>query len=253
VTTPRELLLERLRWPEVGTALESGYTTVLVPCGAVEQHGPHLPLLVDAEHATSLALEVARRLGNALVAPTIRVGCSDHHLAFPGTISVRVGTFAAVHEDYCRSLARHGFKRICCFSCHGGNFGPLRELEPVLDAAVRPGCRVFAFTDLMAFLHVWRDVADAYGVGERVGGHADVAESSVAMLLMPELVRPDLATEGFLSHLDPATIDRLFRDGFRSASASGIIGDARGMLPAIGADCFDRTAALLAADFEARM
>ena len=94
------LFLERMRWPQVRAAIESGTTTVVVPCGAVEQHGPHLPLFVDAEHGTKLGEEVARRLGRALVAPTIRVGCSDHHMSFAGTISLRQGTFTAVCRDY---------------------------------------------------------------------------------------------------------------------------------------------------------
>ena len=58
----RELFLERLRWPEIGDALRNGYTTAIVPCGAVEQHGPHLPLFMDTEHGTLLGAEVARRL-----------------------------------------------------------------------------------------------------------------------------------------------------------------------------------------------
>ena len=73
--TNQNLLLEELTWPEVGQAIEGGFTTVLVAVGAVEQHGPHLPLLVDAARGDRLALEVARRLGQSLVAPTIRVGC----------------------------------------------------------------------------------------------------------------------------------------------------------------------------------
>ena len=85
----QNLLLEELTSPEVKRALQDGYATVVVAVGAVEQHGPHLPLLVDAVRGDRLALEVARRLGDALVAPTIRVGCSEHHMAFPGTLSIR--------------------------------------------------------------------------------------------------------------------------------------------------------------------
>ena len=69
----QNLLLEELTSPEVMKALQEGYTTVIVAVGAVEQHGPHLPLLVDAARGDRLAFEIARRLGKALVAPTIRV------------------------------------------------------------------------------------------------------------------------------------------------------------------------------------
>ena len=96
----QNLLLEELTSPEVKRALQDGYTTVVVAVGAVEQHGPHLPLLVDAVRGDRLALEVAHRLGDALVAPTIRVGCSEHHMAFPGTLSIRQQTLEALCTDY---------------------------------------------------------------------------------------------------------------------------------------------------------
>ena len=113
------MLLEKMTFGEIQTAIAEGRHDVVVPCGAVEQHGRHLPLDVDAVHADRLALEVAERLGTALVAPTIRVGVSPHHMAFPGTISLRPETFEAVYSDYCRSLAAHGFRTILCFSGHG--------------------------------------------------------------------------------------------------------------------------------------
>ncbi|HSG48903.1 MAG TPA: creatininase family protein, partial [Longimicrobiales bacterium] len=68
------VLLEEMTWPEVQAALDAGRKTVVFAVGATEQHGPHLPLLVDAVRGDRLAVEVARRLGDALVAPTIRVG-----------------------------------------------------------------------------------------------------------------------------------------------------------------------------------
>ena len=66
------MLLETMTYEEVQAALADGRCDVIVPCGAVEQHGPHLPLDVDAVHADRLAVELAQRLGTALVAPTIR-------------------------------------------------------------------------------------------------------------------------------------------------------------------------------------
>jgi len=178
VTAP--VLLERMTYQEIRTALAEGRRDVVVPCGAVEQHGRHLPLDVDAVHAERLGVEVAQRLGTALVAPTIRVGVSPHHMAFPGTISLRPETFEAVYADYCRSLAAHGFRTILCFSGHGGNFAPLAEMETRLDDAVGAGCRVIVFSDLPGLIDVWRlAVADAGGDPGSAGGHADVAESSV--------------------------------------------------------------------------
>lgn len=134
------LLMDGMTSPDVRAAIDAGSTTVVVACGAVEQHGPHLPLLMDAGHGAELAVQVARRLGNALVAPTIRVGCSDHHMAFAGTISLRRRTFQALCMDYATSLARHGFTEICFVPTHGGNFAPLAEILPEPTSPKRRSC-----------------------------------------------------------------------------------------------------------------
>lgn len=240
----RTLFLEEMSWPDVEAALEAGRTTVVVAAGAVEQHGPHLPLLVDAARGDRLAVEVAERLGDALVAPTIRVGCSEHHMGFAGTVSLRRHTLEAVCLDYCVSLARHGFRRICFVPSHGGNFGPLAEMLEDLRAAVAPGCRVDAYTDLIGFMELWqsavREVAPEL-LG-RVGGHADLAETSEMLCIRPDLVRRDRAAEGHLQAFDEALQERIFRDGFRAVTPNGILGDARGATEEIGEACIARAA-----------
>lgn len=238
------ILLEEMTWPDVRVAVESGRTTVVVAVGAVEQHGPHLPLLVDAVRGDRLAVEVARRLGDALVAPTIRIGCSEHHMAFPGTISVRRNTLEAVCLDYAVSLARHGFTRVCFVPSHGGNFGPLADMLDDLRAAVAPSCRVDAYTDLIGFMELWqaavRDLAP--DLVERVGGHADLAETSEMLCIRPDLVREGNAEIGHMQAFDEKLRDRIFRDGFRSVTPNGILGDARGATRAIGEACIARAA-----------
>lgn len=237
------LLLEEMTWPEVAEALEAGCTTVVVAVGAVEQHGPHLPLLVDAARGDRLALEVARRLGDALVAPTIRVGCSEHHMSFPGTISLRRETLEGVCVDYCTSLARHGFRRVCFVPSHGGNFGPLRHMLPELREAVAPDCAVDAYTDLAGFLDVWiRAVEEEAGLGARVGGHADIAESSEMLVIRPELVRRERAGPGYRGPFDAALYDRMFRDGLHAVAPNGILGVPEGMSEAIGLRCIELAA-----------
>jgi creatinine amidohydrolase/Fe(II)-dependent formamide hydrolase-like protein len=99
---------------------------VVVPFGAVEQHGAHLPLDTDAVLADRLGPLLAERL-DGLCAPTMRIGCSQHHLAFPGTLSLRRETLQRAVHDLIDSLARHGFRRIVLFATHGGNEGPLQD------------------------------------------------------------------------------------------------------------------------------
>lgn len=247
MSSKTNLLMEEMTWPEVGEALEAGRTSVVVAVGAVEQHGPHLPLLVDAVRGDYLAVAVAERLGNALVAPTIRVGCSEHHMGFPGTLSFRRTTLEAVCLDYCVSLSRHGFRRILLVPSHGGNFEPLRDMLDDLNRAVAPDCEVRAYTDLRGFLDLWiRTVEETCGLGSRVGGHADIAESSEMLVIRPDLVKREAAEEGYTGGTDGPLLDRIFRDGFRSVTPNGILGDAVGMSEEVGARCLEAVADAIA-------
>ena len=246
-----EIVLEHMHWPDVRAALDAGKTTAVFACGAVEQHGPHLPLFTDAEHGTRLAEGVARRLGNALVAPTIRIGCSEHHMAFPGTISLRADTLEAICHDYCVSLAHHGFTRLCIIPSHGGNFAPLAAMRERLQAAAGEGTRVLIYTDLGPVIAVWkRVVEEVSGLGARVGGHADIAESSVMLALHPTLVRQEAAVAGCLEPPTPAFMQRVFKEGFHTVSPTGIIGDARGLSAKIGTRCIEELETVLVEYFQ---
>ena len=246
--------MEEMTSAEIEAALAEGRRDVVVPCGAVEQHGRHLPLDVDAVHAERLGQEVAARLGTALVAPTIRVGVSPHHMAFSGTISLRPETFEAVCSDNCRSLAAHGFSNILCFSAHGGNFAPLAEMEHRLNHLVGPEARVIVFSDLHGLIDVWRSaVADAGGDPGHVGGHADVAESSVYGYLRPGAVRTGQLVRGYTGPVDDAVLQRLFTGGIEALSDTGVLGDPHGLSDAIGELCVQRVADLIASHFTERM
>lgn len=244
------LRLELMTTEEVANAVDGGMRTIILPCGAVEQHGPHLSLSVDADHADHLGLLLARRMGNALVAPTLRVGCSSHHLAFPGTISLRDETFGMICRDYCTSLAQHGFDHILIFSAHVGNCPPLAGMLPTLRAAVPASCRVSAYTDARAWLETWRDaVAEAGGEPLKVGGHADIAETSVMLDIHPERVRPHDYAAGKPGLLSQADLELMWREGLRAVSANGILGDPHGATAAIGRHCIERIVALLVEGF----
>ena len=107
------LELDKLTWPEVEAELKDGRDTVVVAFGATEQHGLHMPLATDALIGDELARAVADRI-DAFVAPTVRVGCSSHHLDFPGTLSLEDETFHAIVRDLVSSLARGGFGALSC-------------------------------------------------------------------------------------------------------------------------------------------
>ncbi len=102
---------------------------VIVPVGSTEQHGPHLPVMVDYRLATEVARRGAVKLAAAghpvLVTPTVWTGFAEHHMELGGTITLDYAAFYGVIRGIVRSLARDGFRRICVLNGHGGNIAPL--------------------------------------------------------------------------------------------------------------------------------
>jgi creatinine amidohydrolase len=214
--------LDRMAWPEVKAELDAGRDTVVVAFGATEQHGPHLPLATDALIGDHLAALIADRL-DAFVAPTVRLGCSEHHLEFPGTLSLSESTFHDVVADIVRSLARGGFRRIVMLPTHGGNFRPLaaalEKLGPV------EGVEIHALTDLGALFAIAHAGEQEHGVALGEGGlHAGEWETSMMLSVHPELVRLDRREAGYTGDMESA-IGAIFGAGVKSVAANGVIGD----------------------------
>ncbi|MCX6432555.1 MAG: creatininase family protein [Actinobacteria bacterium] len=228
VTTDTETLrLQDLTWPEIRAFIDAGFKSIVIPSGAIEQHGPHLALGTDTYHAIILADNVAKLLGETLVAPPVNVGCSDHHLEFAG-------------------LEMHGFETVLLLSGHGGNYPALIDLLPRLQAEF-PKLQILAFTDLKAFIDIWAAVAQEHiEAGDRVGGHADVAESSVMLAIRPDLVRLDAVEEGPTTVLDAEMMKRIWDHGIKAVSPNGVLGNPVGLSVPIGIQCVDEVAELMA-------
>ena len=119
--------MEDMNWPDIQKAIDDGYKTVVIGVGSTEQHGPHLPTKTDTLIGDMLAFRFAMEWGKALQAKTIPVGCSEHHLAFPGTVSLKAPTLKAIITDYTESLAKHGFKTIVYLTSHTSIITPKYE------------------------------------------------------------------------------------------------------------------------------
>ncbi|WP_193045616.1 creatininase family protein [Mycolicibacterium baixiangningiae] len=243
-STRHEVRVEFMTSAEIAAAVEGGARTAVLPLAAIEQHGPHLPLSMDADHADELAVRVARKLGGTLVLPTIRVGYSPHHLAFPGTLSLRASTLEAVCEDYAAHLADSGFRRLVMFSGHIGNYPVMREFEGRLAAKLAP-LSLIIFPGSEAILGAWRDAAESSGLRANVGGHADIAETSIMLALHPDRVRTDRLTPGYQSDTDDAFLDRVITEGLKTFSPNGILGNPIGADTAIGKACLESVTDLI--------
>jgi len=226
-------LLAELTWPELERALAAGRRSALIPLGAVEQHGPHLPFATDAWIAEALAARFCVRVPEAVALPVLAPGCSPEHMAHPGTLELSPATLEAVLRDLLRSLARHGFERAFLFSAHGGNVAPLRAMLPRLRRAAR-GLALDAFVDLEGLtvrLHAF--AADRGVAPEAAGHHAGELETSILAALRPEAVRSGLAAPGLAAPTRGA--QRLFRPSLRANAPDGVVGDPTAATAARGA------------------
>jgi creatinine amidohydrolase len=120
--------LEDLNWMDVEKYLHHEDRLMLV-FGATEQHG-YLSLLTDVKVPLALADSASQATG-VLVAPPLNFGVSPYFLAYPGTLSLRVGTFIAAAEDIVRSAYGVGFRRILILNGHGGNSPARNHLHQV--------------------------------------------------------------------------------------------------------------------------
>jgi mycofactocin precursor peptide peptidase len=195
------LLLEDLTWTEV--APDKPHSTLLVPVGSTEQHGPHLPYSTDTDIAVALAVSAAADQDDVFVAPAIPYGSSGEHQAFPGTLSIGRQAVEHLLVELARSAA-HTFKRCIFVSTHGGNEQPVAR---AVSRLLREEHRVVAWCP--------RWEGDA---------HAGHIETSVMLALCPERVEFSRAVPGNkvpIGELMPF----LRRRGIRDASPTGILGD----------------------------
>ena len=196
--------LADLKWVQVEGAAR---LVLLVPLGSLEQHGPHLPLDTDTRIAVAVAQGAASSRDGVAVAPPVAFGASGEHAGFPGTLSIGTDALTQLLIELGRDASRD-WDRMLLVNAHGGN-------RAAVDAALArlrfEGRRSRAF-------HATVAAGDA---------HAGRTETALLLHLDPDIVRMDLAEPGTLAPLG-ALMDRLRRDGVRSVSPNGVLGDPRG-------------------------
>ncbi|MCO8246443.1 MULTISPECIES: creatininase family protein [unclassified Haladaptatus] len=175
-----------MTWEDAETAIPDADFVVL-PTGSVEQHSLHLPVTVDTLRAESLSREIVEAAPDHDLSmvrlPTLPYGYSEHHMNYPGTVTLSGDTYQRVVVEIGESMANHGAERLLVLNCHGGNRAPLTLAADRIqrDHGVKT-----------SFVH-WTDFARDR-LKERFGeewGHAGDHETSAIELFYPDLVRTE--------------------------------------------------------------
>lgn len=123
-----QFLWEQLRAPELEKLAEEG-AIVMIPMGAIEQHGAHLPVSTDTILAQWISQRAAKEMSDkgipVIIAPSFVIANSIHHMHFPGSLSLTPRTFMEVLEEQCVAIAAQGFRKIAIVNGHGGNTAPI--------------------------------------------------------------------------------------------------------------------------------
>jgi creatinine amidohydrolase len=228
--------LDRLTSPQLDACSRS--IPLLLPTGATEQHGPHLPLATDRMIAEHFSAAAERILGEGvIVLPTVGVGCSDHHMEFVGTLTLRHETFLAQVVEYAESGFAHGFETLVILNAHGGNQGIGRVAMEQLGSRHPQKLVIFASWWQLAT----EELLGISQTGPGGVGHAGELETSLMLAIAPELVEFDQAPERQNEPAYPWDTADLLRGSRASlyrrmidVAASGVFGEPRAASAEIG-------------------
>ena len=193
---PDTLFIDELTWEETRDLLKAGKTTVIVPVGGTEKNGYHMVLGKHNYVVTFAANEMARKLGNTLIAPTLQyVPEGDPDRQVPGAISLPSPAYDAVLDAAARSLQAHGFKEILFIGDSGGNQAGMVAVAKALNEAWKDaGTKVYALTDYYEggreHYRAWMEAAFGYD-DATVGAHAGVSDTSQMLYVRPAGIRKD--------------------------------------------------------------
>ncbi len=199
------VLMERMTSYEIRDAIAAGKTTVILPSGGTEQNGPGMAIGKHNFRALANAQTIARRLGNALVAPVIvytpegKYDPPEGHLRYPGTMGVPEDVYAGVVEGVVRSLKLHGFHDIVLIGDHGSDQAGQEAVAAKLNAEwAKTKVRVHAITAYYRGDPAG-DAAEMMKRGikkEEMGNHAEVRDTSLMLAIDPTMVHMDRLEAG---------------------------------------------------------
>lgn len=218
-----------LTWTDVQAMPNKENVVLIQPVGAIEQHGPHLPLIVDAAIGVAVLGKALEKLDTSIPAyalPTLYYGKSNEHWHFPGTITLSAETLLATLTEIGESLYRSGFRKLVLMNSHGGQ-------PQVMDIVARD--LHVKYSDFLVFpLFTWRVphmTGELLTLKEKQFGiHAGDAETSIMLAILPEQVRMDAAIAEYPPEQPEGSLLSIegklsFAWTTRDLSKSGVIGD----------------------------
>lgn len=187
------MLLSLSTWCDVEDYLTRS-RSILLPIGSMEQHGPTGLIGTDAICPTVIAEAAAADDPNILVGPTFSVGCAQHHLGFPGSMTLRPSTMIAVITDWAASLRRHGFERIYWLNGHGGNIATISAAFAEVYAQRSLDGAGSSIPPLTMRQRNWWELSEVMRTCQRLhpqhdGAHATASEVAVTYAAHPDQVR----------------------------------------------------------------
>ncbi|WP_042161060.1 creatininase family protein [Paenibacillus gorillae] len=220
---------------------------VILPVGAVEQHGPHLPIYTDTLIGEATLTQTLERLNGeseVWLLPPVSYGKSNEHIGLPGTISLSATTLKGVIMDIADSLHASGFRRLLLFNTHGGNVDLLNLVSR--EIRIRTGMMVFYLSP--GSLNVAEDLMSAEEL--EYGIHGGDYETSIVMSIKPDWVQTEFLVKDFpdMSKYRFLTLEGKIRFGWKMTdiSVTGISGNATAATSEKGQIIQDRIAELLA-------
>ncbi len=219
-----------LNWNQVAEMDDKKNVVMIQPLGAIEQHGPHLPLAVDAVIAMGVLGKALEKTDNSIPAyslPALYYGKSNEHLSFPGTIAISAATLGNILTELAENLYRNGFRKLVFMNSHGGQ-------PQVLEIVARD--MHVKYPDFMIFpLFVWNvpnaaaEILDPHEL--EFGIHAGDAETSLMLALLPDQVNMSKAVAEYPPKMPAKSMlsfegDLPFAWSTQDFSSSGVIGDA---------------------------
>lgn len=183
-----EILLHKHTRREFRERMQSGeLKACIIPVAATEQHLEHLAMEHDWRSVMLIATEVAKKLSpHVIVAPSMNIGISEHHMRHPGTLSALPGSWLSVLFDTIRSMHQAGFNHILVLNGHGGNIAPCLGMWGQFQQRLEINLHFESYWNLLP-----EEVATANLKTKRFPGHAQEFETAFALAAFPENVRQD--------------------------------------------------------------